>query len=85
MPPAAELIGYLAASLTTVAFLPQVVRIWRTRSARDVSLPTVVLFTTGVALWLVYGLLLTAWPIIAANVVTLVLALLILALKLRFG
>lgn len=85
MPPAAELIGYLAASLTTVAFLPQVVRIWRTRSARDVSLPTFVLFTTGVALWLVYGLLLTAWPIIAANVVTLVLALLILALKLRFG
>lgn len=85
MPPATELIGYLAASLTTVAFLPQVVRIWRTRSARDVSLPTFVLFTTGVALWLVYGLLLTAWPIIAANVVTLVLALLILALKLRFG
>ncbi len=85
MPPLSELVGYVAASLTTIAFLPQVIRIWRTRSARDVSLPTFVLFTIGVALWLVYGVMLTAWPIIAANVVTLALAGLILILKLRFG
>lgn len=81
----AEPIGYLAATLTTIAFLPQLIRIWRTRSARDVSLPTFVLFTTGVMAWLLYGVMTMAWPVIAANTVTLVLAVVIILLKLRYG
>jgi MtN3 and saliva related transmembrane protein len=82
---AAEVIGYVAAVLTTVAFVPQAWQTWRTRDAAGVSLGKYALFCTGVALWLVYGLLLGAWPIILANAVTLVLALAILVMKLRFG
>lgn len=81
---AAEAIGYVAAVLTTVAFVPQAWQTWRTRDAAGVSLGKYALFCTGVALWLVYGLLLGAWPIILANAVTLVLALAILVMKLRF-
>jgi MtN3 and saliva related transmembrane protein len=81
---AAEVIGYVAAVLTTVAFVPQAWQTWRTRDAAGVSLGKYALFCTGVALWLVYGLLLGAWPIILANAVTLVLALAILVMKLRF-
>ncbi len=78
-------LGLLAGTLTTVAFFPQLLKTWRTKSAADVSLGMLVTFCIGVFLWLVYGLLLGALPIIAANVVTLVLAGLILALKLRYG
>jgi MtN3 and saliva related transmembrane protein len=81
---AAEVIGYVAAVLTTVAFVPQAWQTWRTRDAAGVSLGKYALFCTGVALWLVYGRLLGAWPIILANAVTLVLALAILVMKLRF-
>jgi len=81
---AVEAIGYVAAVLTTVAFVPQAWQTWRTRDAAGVSLGKYALFCTGVALWLVYGLLLGAWPIILANTVTLVLALAILVMKLRF-
>ena len=81
---AAEAIGYVAAVLTTVAFVPQAWQTWRTRDASGVALGKYALFCTGVALWLVYGLLLGAWPIILANTVTLVLALAILVMKLRF-
>jgi MtN3 and saliva related transmembrane protein len=79
-----ELIGYAAAVLTTIAFIPQVLHTWRMRSGRGVSLGMYSIFTSCVALWLVYGILLEAWPIIAANGVTLTLALSILALKIRF-
>jgi MtN3 and saliva related transmembrane protein len=78
-------IGLLAGFLTTIAFVPQVGRIWRTRSARDVSLATFVAFTLGVALWLLYGVMIGEISIILWNAVTLVLALAILAMKLRFG
>lgn len=81
----ADLIGAVAAVLTTVAFVPQVWRIWKTRSARDLSLPMYAIFTVGVALWFVYGLELGAWPIIACNGLTLLLAGTVLAMKLRFG
>jgi MtN3 and saliva related transmembrane protein len=77
-------IGYLAASLTTLAFLPQALHTFRTRDVSGISLGMYGLFTAGVALWLVYGLLLGAWPIIVANAVTLALALAILAMKLRY-
>lgn len=78
-----EAVGYAAAILTTLAFLPQAVHSWRTRDLAGVSLGMYGLFTLGVALWLAYGILLGAWPIIAANGVTLTLAGLVLYLKLR--
>ena len=78
-------IGFIAALLTTVAFLPQALKVWQTRSAKDVSLGMYMLFTLGVALWLIYGVLLNSWPIIVSNLVTLVLAGVVLAMKLRFG
>ncbi len=80
-----ELIGYLAATLTTFAFVPQAWQAWRTRDTSGISLPKYALFCTGVALWLVYGLLLGAWPIIVANAITLALSLAILVMKLRYG
>ena len=81
----ADLIGALAGALTTIAFIPQVWRVWQTRSARDLSLSMYLIFTAGVALWLVYGIVLGALPIIVCNSVTLVLAGTVLAMKLRFG
>jgi MtN3 and saliva related transmembrane protein len=77
-------LGLVAGSLTTLAFVPQVVKIWRTRSADDISTIMFLLFSTGVLLWLLYGIALNAPPIIVANGVTLVLALLVLVLKFRF-
>jgi len=78
------LIGLLAGTLTTIAFIPQLQQTWRTRSAQDVSLGMLLTFIVGVFLWLVYGLLLGALPIILANLVTLVLTLAILILKVRY-
>jgi MtN3 and saliva related transmembrane protein len=82
---AADLTGYAAATLTTIAFVPQAWKTWKTRSAAGVSLRMYAIFTTGVALWLVYGLLIRAWPVVTANVVTLVLALFILVMRLKLG
>ena len=79
-----DLVGALAACLTTLSFLPQAWLTFRTRDARGVSLGMYSIFAIGVALWLAYGLLLRAWPIVIANVVTLALALAILAMKLRY-
>lgn len=78
-----EWVGYLAATLTTAAFVPQVVKTWRTKSAGDLSLPMLIAFTIGVMLWLVYGLALESVPVIAANAMTLSLNLTLVALKLR--
>lgn len=76
-----EILGLLAGALTTIAFIPQVIKIWKNKHARDISLATFAIFSTGVALWLVYGWRLQAWPIILANGITLLLSLLILLLK----
>ena len=78
-------LGLLAALLTTVAFLPQVLHTLATRDTRGISLRMYAIFTAGVALWLVYGLLTGDLPLVAANAVTLVLAGAILILKLRHG
>ena len=78
-------LGLVAGLLTTVAFLPQVWKVWKSRSARDISLPMYLIFTLGVALWLVYGLMTAAVPIIVANAVTLLFAGAVLIMKLRFG
>ena len=83
--PSSELIGYLAATLTTCSFVPQAWHTFRTRDVSGISLGMYSVFTTGVALWLAYGLLLQAWPVVAANAITLVLAMSILAMKLRYG
>ena len=78
-------LGYIAATLTTVAFVPQVVRTLRTRDTRALSLVMYGVFTVGIAFWLGYGLVLGSWPIILSNSLTLVLAGIILVLKLRHG
>jgi MtN3 and saliva related transmembrane protein len=78
-------LGLLAALLTTAAFLPQVLHTLATRDTRGISLRMYVIFTAGVVLWLVYGLLTRDLPLIAANAVTLILAGAILILKLRHG
>ena len=78
-------IGYLAATLTICSFVPQALHTFRTRDVRGISLSMYAAFTVGIALWLVYGLLLQAWPIVAANAVTLALAGAILAMKIRYG
>ena len=79
-----ELFGYCAAVLTTISFVPQAWHTFKTRDVRGISLGMYSVFTFGVACWLIYGLLLDAWPIVIANLVTLVLAGGILVMKLRF-
>mgnify|MGYP002481376459 FL=1 len=78
-------IGYLAACLTTLSFVPQALHTFRTRDVRGISLGMYSAFTLWVALWLAYGVALRAWPIVVANAVTLCLAAAILAMKLRYG
>lgn len=80
-----ELVGFAAAALTTASFLPQALKTWRSRDTAGLSLGMYGMFTLGIALWFCYGLLLGSWPMIIANLVTLSLSLLILALKLRHG
>ena len=82
--PLINLAGYCAAILTTVSFVPQLLRVWRLRSARDISLTMFLAFSLGVFLWLIYGISLHSIPIILANGVTLALSLAILILKIRF-
>lgn len=76
-------IGTLAGILTTIAFIPQVAKTWKTKSAGDISLLMFLLFSSGVLLWLIYGVLLHALPIIVANGITLSLSASILVLKLK--
>ncbi len=78
-------VGLVAAFCTTVAYVPQVLRIWRTRSTQDISLGMFAVMTIGVALWIVYGVAIGSMPVIVANGATLVLAATILVLKLRGG
>lgn len=80
-----DLIGYLAACLTTMSFLPQALLVWRTRRTEGLSLAMYSAFTLGVALWLAYGILIGSWPVSIANTITLVLALFILIMKIRHG
>ncbi|MFC3107227.1 SemiSWEET transporter [Undibacterium arcticum] len=82
--PSTDLIGYLAATLTTAAFVPQAWLTWKTRRADGISLAMYGIFTTGVALWLAYGLQLGAMPIVIANLITLLLACFILIMKFRY-
>ena len=76
-------IGLFAALLTTVAFLPQVIKTWKTKKTRDISFTMYIILVTGVFLWLIYGFLIKDLPLILANLVTLVLVSFILFLKIR--
>jgi MtN3 and saliva related transmembrane protein len=80
-----EWIGFVAATLTTLSFVPQAVRTIRTRDTRGISLWMYVMFTVGLACWLAYGIVLMSWPMILSNIVTLLLSLTILTMKLRYG
>lgn len=80
-----EAFGYAAASCTTLSFVPQVLKVWRTRSAQDISSGMYLLFILGLALWLVYGTARVSWPIICANTVTIGLAGAVLLMKWRFA
>lgn len=80
-----KLIGFAAATCTTVAYAPQAIKVWKTRSTGDISLGMFLVMVLGLALWLVYGLLSGDAPLVAANAVTMVLAGGILVMKLRYG
>ena len=79
-----EVIGFIAAVLTTTAFVPQFIKVWKTRSTQGISLRMYLMLCTGVLLWLVYGFEIRSLPVILANGVTLVLTLAILVLKIRY-
>lgn len=78
------ILGLVAGTLTTISFWPQLSKTWKTKSAGDLSLGMLLTFTTGVVLWLVYGLYLNALPIILTNLVTFLLTLTIVVLKIRY-
>ena len=78
------ILGIMAGTLTTVAFIPQVIRIYRTKVAKDLSIVTFSIFSCGVFLWLIYGIETGEWPIILANGVTLLLIFAIIAMKIRY-
>jgi MtN3 and saliva related transmembrane protein len=78
------ILGLVAGALTTIAFLPQMFQIWRTKSAKDVSYVMLIIFMSGLLLWLIYGIILGALPVILANGVTLFFNLIILWLKIKY-
>ena len=79
-----DLFGFLAAILTTIAFIPQAIKAWKTKSTKDISLLMFLIFITGVFFWLVYGILIHEMPLIVANAITLILALSILVAKIKY-
>jgi MtN3 and saliva related transmembrane protein len=80
---AIQIIGFGAAALATIAFLPQMIKTVQTKETKAISLPMYLLFCTGVSLWLIYGLFTRDWPIIIGNIVTLLLASIVFSYKLR--
>ncbi len=79
-----DLFGYAAAVLTTTAFAPQAILTWKTRRVDGISLGMYSILTTGIFLWIVYGILIRSWPVVAANGVSLLLASFILVMKIRY-
>ena len=80
-----EVFGYFAAILTTLAFLPQLIKTFKTKKAEDVSLITLIMFLTGVLSWIIYGYKISSTPILMANIITFILNLLILIFKITFA
>ena len=81
----ATIIGYVAGTLTAVAYLAQVLRTLKHRRTKDISLSMYLMLCTGIGLWLVYGVFIHSWPVIIANAVTLALSGAVLAMKIKFG
>jgi MtN3 and saliva related transmembrane protein len=77
--------GYISAFCTTIAFVPQAIKVYRTKKTNDISFGMILLMTVGVLLWIIYGFLITAPPVIVANVITFILALYILIMKIKLG
>ena len=77
-------IGFFAAFCTTIAFLPQAIKVYKTKSTKDISLYMFLIFTIGVLSWLIYGFIINDWPVILANAVTLILSFFILIYKLKY-
>jgi len=80
-----DAIGFLAGALTTIAFVPQALKMYTTKSGKDVSARMLMIFSAGVVLWLIYGVMIGSLPVILSNVVTLVLSATIIALKIRYS
>ncbi|MCA1904082.1 MAG: hypothetical protein CV045_01840 [Cyanobacteria bacterium M5B4] len=80
-----DVLGMVAATLSTLSFLPQVIKVWQTRSTKDLSTITLVSLNLGIFLWLVYGFLIQKAPVIIANAITLILTLTMLFLKRKYG
>lgn len=78
-----EMIGFIAASLTTAAFIPQAYHSWSTRDLSGISLPMYSMFSLGVFFWLIYGIIIVSWPIMIANTITFLLSCIVLALKIK--
>lgn len=79
------IIGLIAASLTTLAFLPQTIKTWKTKKTKDISLPMYVTFIIGMSIWLYYGFKIDSLPLIAGNIVSLIFAIPVLILKIKHG
>ena len=79
-----DILGYISATLTTIAFLPQIIKTVQTKSAKDVSMGMFVLFTIGVFLWIIYGILTRTYPVLIANAVIFCLALAQILLKIKY-
>lgn len=80
-----ELLGFIAATLTTISFIPQLMKIIKTKETKDISLLMYIVLALGILLWLIYGFLIFAFPVIIANGVVLILALVIIVLKIKYG
>jgi MtN3 and saliva related transmembrane protein len=79
-----SILGFVAAFCTTVSFIPQALRVIKTKHTKDLSLAMYSIFNFGIILWLIYGVLIDSWPIVIANVITLALTLTILVLKIKY-
>ena len=80
----AEFIGFAAGTLTSLAFLPQVIKVWKTKSTKDISLIMFIVLCIGAFLWFIYGIIINSLPVILANAITFVLAIIILIFKIRY-
>jgi MtN3 and saliva related transmembrane protein len=80
----AEIIGFIATILSVVAFIPQAVKSWKTKSTKDISLGMYSIFTTSQILWFTYGILIISWPLIVANAIIFSLSFIILVHKLKY-
>jgi len=78
------ILGFTAAVLTTASFIPQALKTIKTKNTKDLSLPMYLILTLGVLLWFIYGVLINDWPMLLANAITLVFAIIILAYKIRY-